>query len=496
MEWKKRMKFIVKATNINFNRQIENILNLFNDENGEENTNEKVLIDLQYNIYINNIIVTSKTQIKDKIYYFSFNRKFINPEDTTKIIKKGISIVLLKLLEQLTDDKQGWGILTGIRPLKLYHSKYNIKKSHVLVQKKLSEEYLIKEDKIILMSEIAKRQLSIVPNLYCKKDDVSIYIGIPYCPTKCVYCTFPSYAINRKDESIKIFLKTINKEIQLIGRWLQETKRMVSTIYFGGGTPTSLEANELDKIFANLANYIDFNKVREVTVESGRPDTITVEKLDILNKWKVDRISVNPQSFTQKTLDAIGRNHTVDEVIEKFNLARSKGIKNINMDLIIGLPGENLDNIRNSFSQVENLDPDSLTIHTMAFKTASYLAKNREEFTIAGKIEINKMMDYARNWSTEHGYYPYYLYRQKNILGNLENIGYSKKGKESLYNILMMEEKQTIIALGCGAVSKLVSPDNEKVIRLPNPKDPKTYSENIEVLVKNKIEKLDQNFLK
>ncbi len=499
------MKLLILGEHEDYKRQIELICKLFIEENDElffinkdliSDETDQIMIDLQYSCYDEKVIVICKASLNKKSYYFSYNRYF---KETgiifkNKIISKGISIVLLKTLEEITGKKQGWGILTGIRPVKLYHKLYRQTKSHDIVHKELRENYLLKEDKITLMNQIVDKQLEILPDLYKKYQEVSIYIGIPFCPTRCVYCTFPAYAINRKDKSIEGFISALLIEIDILGKWLRESRLKVTTIYFGGGTPTSLEAKEIDQIFCHLSNYIDLNLVEEITIEAGRPDTITVEKLDIMNKWRVDRISINPQTFTQKTLDLIGRNHAANEVNEKYILARQKGINNINMDLIIGLPEERIEDIENTLLNVAKLSPDSLTIHTMAFKTASNLVKNKKDYSITEREEINKMMNFARDWAKDHKYHPYYLYRQKNILGNLENIGYSKSGKESLYNILMMEEKQTIVALGCGAVSKLITTNTDQVMRVPNPKDWKTYIENVEKLAMNKITKLDEIF--
>ena len=230
-----------------------------------------------------------------------------------------------------------------------------------------------------------------------------------------------------------------------------------------------------------------FSDVRELTVEAGRPDTITAEKLEVMRKWQVDRISINPQSFTQLTLDLIGRHHTVEETIKTYQLARQYGFNNINMDLIIGLPGEGLRELEHTLTQVERLKPESLTIHTLSFKRASAMTKDREKYIVADREEIKKMMRLASKWTAQEAYYPYYLYRQKNILGNLENVGYALAGQESLYNILIMEEAQTIIGLGCGAVSKIIPPGTRRNTRWPNPKDPQTYVATHESMIRKKL---------
>lgn len=281
-----------------------------------------------------------------------------------------------------------------------------------------------------------------------------------------------------------------------IGAWLKEHDVPITTIYFGGGTPTSITAEEMDMLYEEMyESFPSMERVREVTVEAGRPDTITPEKLDVLKKWGIDRISINPQSYIQETLKAIGRHHTVEETIEKFKLAREMGMNNINMDLIIGLPGEGLHEFEFTLNETQKLNPESLTVHTLSFKRASEMTQNREKYKVATREEITQMMQRATDWTKKFGYVPYYLYRQKNILGNLENIGYAHPGKESIYNIMIMEEVQSIIGLGCGASSKWVHPETGKISRFANPKEPKAYNEGFEKYTEAKIEALNQLFL-
>ncbi|GAE46060.1 coproporphyrinogen III oxidase [Mesobacillus boroniphilus JCM 21738] len=233
-----------------------------------------------------------------------------------------------------------------------------------------------------------------------------------------------------------------------------------------------------------------------MTVEAGRPDTITPEKLEVLKKWNIDRISINPQSYIQETLKAIGRHHTVEETIEKFHLAREMGMNNINMDLIIGLPGEGTNEFAHTLAETEKLMPESLTVHTLSFKRASEMTRNKQKYKVAGRDEIEKMMNMAESWTKEHDYVPYYLYRQKNILGNLENVGYAFPEQESLYNIIIMEEQQTIIGLGCGASSKFIDPETGVITQFSNPKDPKSYNDSFEEYANKKIGILDSVFNK
>lgn len=497
------MKLKIYGQYQQFKREIGLIFDLFKEE--EDGLffcdNSKQLIDnndvsIEYQIKKDYVEASIKVKIDNRNVSFSTKRTIESLPTEREIKRKTklvVSYVWLKTLESITGKEHGWGILTGIRPTKLYH-KLLLNSSYDEVNEKLEKDYLLKQDKIFILQNIVKRQLKVIPDLYKLDEDVSIYIGIPFCPTKCAYCTFPAYAITRRNQTVEDFLRGLHREIELIGKWLNRTKKKVTTIYFGGGTPTSIEANQLDEIFKKLAQWINFEDVREVTVEAGRPDTITSGKLDILNKWMVDRISINPQSFIQETLDVIGRDHTIEETIQKYRLAQTMNINNINMDLIIGLPGEKLSELETSLNHIEKLKPESLTIHTMAFKKASFLTKNKALFNITNREEIIKMMDYANRWTMDHHYHPYYLYRQKNMLGNLENIGYALENKESLYNIIIMEERQTIIGLGSGAVSKLIPPNSDKVIRFPNPKEPMAYIKSVETLTSKKIAELNKIF--
>lgn len=409
--------------------------------------------------------------------------------------KQAVSYVYLTLLQEHTGIIQKWGILTGIRPTKLLHPKLQKGEPKEKVHQQLREDYLITDEKIALMQQIVDRQLDVVPDLHDLGNEVSIYIGIPFCPTKCAYCTFPAYAINGKQGKVDSFLGGLHHEIDAIGAWLKEKGIKITTVYYGGGTPTSITAEEMDMLYEQMyASFPDMEKVREVTVEAGRPDTITPEKLEVLKKWNIDRISINPQSYTQETLKAIGRHHTVEETIDKFHLAREMGMNNINMDLIIGLPGEGVGEFAHTLEETEKLMPESLTVHTLSFKRASEMTQNKNRYKVADRYEIGKMMDMATEWTTAHNYVPYYLYRQKNILGNLENVGYALPGQDSIYNIMIMEEKQTIIGLGCGASSKFVHPETGKITRFANPKDPKSYNDGFEHYTDEKIRILEELF--
>ncbi|MFE8700208.1 coproporphyrinogen III oxidase [Cytobacillus sp. FJAT-54145] len=440
------------------------------------------------------------TDQSGQIFTASFEKDLPNNEtekDRFRRIKTAVSHVYLTVLQDWTGMIQKWGILTGIRPTKLLHKLLREGMPKEEAHKKLMDEYLITDEKIFLMQQIIDRQLTAVPDLYELQKEVSIYIGIPFCPTKCAYCTFPAYAINGRQGSVNSFLGGLHFEMRQIGKWLKDNNINITTVYYGGGTPTSITAEEMDMLYEEMyASFPNVQDIREVTVEAGRPDTITPEKLEVLKKWNIDRISINPQSYIQETLKAIGRHHTVDETIEKYHLARKMGMNNINMDLIIGLPGEGVKEFTHTLNETEKLMPESLTVHTLSFKRASEMTKNKDKYKVADRNEVEDMMELAEKWTKDHNYLPYYLYRQKNILGNLENVGYSLRDQESIYNIMIMEEQQTIIGLGCGAASKFIDPVTGKITQFANPKDPKSYNDGFEDYTNKKIKILNELFMK
>lgn len=468
---------------------IKNIINLYFEEShlfeGKGANQIDILIEQQQLTK-----VTTRMTIDNQTYENSAQRL----GQTKRDMKQALGETLINILTKHTGISQSWGTLTGIRPTKLYHKYYRLGKSHQEISEILTRDYLIAQEKIDLMREIIYTQHKAIPDLYALQNEVSIYIGIPFCPTKCAYCTFPAYAINVFKAQVPVFLEGLIYEIQHMAKWLQENNIKVTTIYFGGGTPTSITAESLDLLLDTVYHSFDMKCVREITVEAGRPDTIDVATLDVLNKYKIDRISINPQSFTDATLKAIGRHHSVQETIEKFQLSRQHHMKNINMDLIIGLPNETTKEVEHSLAETERLNPESLTVHTLSFKTASEMTRNKEKYPVANRDEIIAMMNLTKAFARNHDYIPYYLYRQKNILGNLENIGYSKVNEASLYNILIMEEVQTIIGLGCGASSKIIHPETQKIENFLNPKDPKSYNESYQQYTSRKIAKLNECF--
>lgn len=484
-----------------FDRSLQLIANLFFEETKINEINE---ISPDLTIYFTldvgeDIHVTAQLNDHENKQHKACYKKRVVQTDSEKEkfkqIKNAVSHAYLTVLQDLTGVIQKWGILTGIRPTKLLHRKVQEDVPSEIAHQQLKEDYLITDEKITLMQQIIDRQLAVVPDLYSLKKEVSIYIGIPFCPTKCAYCTFPAYSIKGRQVSVDSFLSGLHYEMKTIGHWLKQKGIRITTVYYGGGTPTSITAEEMDMLYEEMySSFPNVEDIREITVEAGRPDTISPEKLEVLKKWNIDRISINPQTYIEGTLQAIGRQHTVTETIDKFHLARIMGMDNINMDLIIGLPGEGLKEFSHSLSETEKLMPESLTVHTLSFKRASEMTRHKEKYKVAERGEAEKMMSLAQEWTLNHGYAPYYLYRQKNILGNLENVGYAFPNQESIYNIMIMEEQQTIIGLGCGAASKFIHPITGSITHFANPKDPKAYNDGFIAYTNEKIKVLDELF--
>jgi oxygen-independent coproporphyrinogen III oxidase len=324
---------------------------------------------------------------------------------------------------------------------------------------------------------------------------VSLYIGIPFCPTHCAYCTFPAYSMIEKHAYAHEFLGALERELRAVGEFLRAFHIPVTSVYVGGGTPTSLNAPELERLLEALYREIPGGgRWRELNVEAGRPDTITPERVEVLRRYHVNRISVNPQTFKAETLKMIGRGHTPDIVDRRFHLVKEAGFENINMDMILGLPGEDLEDIRYTRERIERLAPDSVTVHTLSFKRTATVKKEREKYEIPHTELVRLMMEETAAWARSLGYHPYYIYRQKDILGNLENVGYARPGKEGIYNICIMEERQTIIGIGGGAATKLVGPNGKILGQVFNPREPKAYVDSIDAVINRKIEALRQTF--
>ena len=411
--------------------------------------------------------------------HFAGKADLSDHSSTKNVIKK----LFYQMLVGRTGHELPWGSLTGIRPTKIALSRLEDGWKEDDIRRFMKETYMTSDEKINLSVEIAAREKRLMEPINYDSG-YSLYVGIPFCPTTCLYCSFTSYPISKWKGRTGLYLEALFKELEYTAEKMKG--RPLDTIYFGGGTPTSLPAEDIDAILCKLEQLFDTKNVLEFTVEAGRPDSITEEKLKVLASHGISRISINPQTMNQKTLDLIGRRHTVENVKEKFHMARALGFDNINMDLIMGLPGEDLDDVKHTLEEIEALKPDSLTVHSLAIKRAARLNMFKEEYADLKISNTPEMIALSEACARRMGMEPYYLYRQKNMAGNFENVGYSLPGKACLYNILIMEELATIVACGAGTTTKVVFPSENRRERCENVKEVEQYISRIDEMIGRK----------
>lgn len=397
---------------------------------------------------------------------------------------------IYRLLNKFTDISLPWGILTGVRPTKLVYERIERQEAGHLAF--LGDKYLVSQKKAALATLVAAKEYQLLEELKYK-EGYSLYVGTPFCPSICNYCSFGSHPLDRFECLVEPYIEALLKEISATCKLLPNKK--LQTIYFGGGTPTSVSASQLRRVIRAVKESFDMSGVKEFTVEAGRPDSITEEKLNMLKEEGVTRISVNPQTMVERTLEVIGRRHTALQTIDAFHLARQCGFDNINMDIIAGLSGEQPSDFQYTLSEIEKLDPECLTVHTLAHKRAARLTTESELYAGLEARGVSQMVEMAASYAKEHGYEPYYMYRQKNMTENLENVGYAKRGKESLYNILIMEEKQMILALGAGASSKFVRDCDGRFERVENVKNVSEYISRIDEMIARKKEYIERHLI-
>lgn len=423
-------------------------------------------------ISVDDIDSNNIKKVNEKIQYS--DRK-----DTKNVLKR----VLYDVLSEITGKKLAWGTLSGIRPTKITSALLEKGLSTEDAKKIIKNTYYISEEKADLSLKISANEMDILRDIDYE-NGYSIYIGIPFCPTTCLYCSFTSYPISRFKDKVKAYIEAVCKEIDYVSSEFKDKK--LNTIYIGGGTPTTLDADMLDILLKKVNSSFNKEYLKEFTVEAGRPDSITREKLLVIKNNQVTRISINPQTMKQQTLDIIGRRHSVEEVIEAFEVARELGLDNINMDFIMGLPGEDILDVKHTMEETKKLMPDSITIHSLAIKRAARLNIFRDKYKDYEYINGEENMQITAKAAREMNMEPYYLYRQKNMKGNMENVGYAVKGKAGIYNILIMEEKQPIIALGAGASTKLVYSGGDRIERVENVKDVDEYIRRIDEMIERK----------
>lgn len=398
-----------------------------------------------------------------------------------KETKTNLKNTLYTLLSQQTGKTLPWGTLTGIRPTKIPMAMLEEGKSDADILHHMEKELLCSQEKSQLSLEIAKREREILKDIDYE-NGYSLYVGIPFCPTTCLYCSFTSYPIISWEKRMEDYIQALFREIEYTAEYFKDKK--LNTIYFGGGTPTTLSPEYLDRLLTKVEESLDLTYLQEYTVEAGRPDSVTREKLEVLRRHPVTRISINPQTMKEETLKIIGRRHTVQQVKDVYAMAREMGFDNINMDLILGLPNEGIEDVRHTMEELKRLSPDNITVHSLAIKRAARLNMFRDQYRELKLENSEEMMDLTARYAKEMGLEPYYLYRQKNMAGNLENVGYALPGKAGIYNILIMEEKQTIVALGAGATTKAVWKD--RIERAENVKDVGIYMEQVGEMIARK----------
>lgn len=406
--------------------------------------------------------------------------------DEEKSLERVLAAELFDCYCEITDYKPEWGILTGIRPAKLYRRFVELL-GDAGANEFFKNDFRVGQKKLELLRKTAVSEDFIISK--SKDKCVSIYISIPFCPSRCSYCSFVSHSVEKASDLIPQYVELLRKEIEQTALIVKKLGLEVMTVYVGGGTPTTLSAEQLtlllDTVHSNFGENFD-----ELTVEAGRPDTITKEKLMALKNGGVSRISINPQTMNDDVLKNIGRRHTAKQTVEAFNLARECGFDNINMDLIAGLPGDDLESFKATIEKIIKLSPESVTVHSLSLKRSSRMGQDISFAYIKDGIEAAKMVDYAENRLKEFEILPYYMYRQSKTVGNLENVGYAKKGYEGLYNVYIMDETHTILACGASAVTKLKSVSDGYIERIFNYKYPYEYISNFDEILsrKNQVE--------
>ncbi|MBQ5883725.1 MAG: coproporphyrinogen dehydrogenase HemZ [Clostridia bacterium] len=469
----------------NYHYEIENVLRLFLPF-------QKLLVLKEKGELKDNYLYTEKQEENGKtilISIFSYNGKTYNDKKEYFNITDGQAELYLAgmVLEQFISEfkfKPNWGIVTGVRPSKLMASIID-EVGEENARERFIEKYLAKPEKAELAFQVAKMEERIIKT--ATGDSFSLYISIPYCPTRCSYCSFVSHSISNEKakDLIPQYVEFLCEELKVTAKIAKQNGLYLKSIYWGGGTPTTLTSEQLDKILTVIEENFDLSNCIEYTVEAGRPDTITKEKLDTLKKHNVNRISINPQTFNNSVLEEIGRCHTAEETVEKYNLARETGFNVINMDLIAGLPTDTIEGFKYSLEQAIALNPENITVHTLSLKRSSTIVTEDEKGNLDATV-TSDMVEYAITRLTENGYKPYYMYRQSKSLGNLENVGWSKKDKECYYNVYMMSECQTVLSVGAGSVIKLKEPDGKYIERIFNFKFPFEYVSRFSELIERK----------
>lgn len=413
----------------------------------------------------------------------------VTEETADQLCERRLGVLSYQLLSRLTGQRPKWGILTGVRPVKLVQRRIDAGRTEEEIRREFTQELLVSQEKLDLALATQKMEHAILSR--STADSYSLYISIPFCPSRCLYCSFVSHSIEKTYKLMDSYIEKLCEEIRLTADIAARCGITLRTVYFGGGTPTSITAEQLKQLTDCVAAHFDLSQLWEYTIEAGRPDTITREKLQVIRDAGVTRISINPQTFNEEVLHFVGRKHSAEAVVDCYYMARELGFDNINMDVIAGLPTDTLESFRATIDRLIELDPENVTVHTLSVKRSAQLAGEDRENLTAQAADVSAMVDYAQEQLMAHGYAPYYLYRQRNILDNLENTGYCKPGKEGLYNVYIMDETHTILACGAGATSKLRQPHGDVIKRVFNFKYPYEYISRFAEIVERKEQTAD-----
>lgn len=394
-----------------------------------------------------------------------------------------MSVLFYSAFSELLGVSYPWGILYGVRPARFWHS-ISDKYSKEQARKIFAQKYLVSPEKLSLVEQVAENENKII-SLSSNKS-FSLYVSVPFCPTRCSYCSFVSHSIEKAAALVEPYVDLLVREIEQTAIYAKELGLRLESVYYGGGTPTTLSAMQLTRIAAAIRDNFDLSCLREYTVEAGRPDTVSADKLAALKAAGVGRISINPQSFNDNVLSAIGRRHSVKQTLDAFELARNAGFDNINMDFIAGLPKDDVESFKHSIKTAVSLGAESITVHTLCLKSGAYMVTRDNVFDTGDIDTVAEMVDFSREYLSAAGYVPYYMYRQGKSLGNLENVGWSKPGSECLYNVFMMDETHSVFAVGAGAVTRLKNPLSGKIERIYNYKYPYEYIDGFDNMLKRK----------
>lgn len=464
--------------NHNFHFELENLTRLFFP-------NEKITVIRDFSEPQPPYIYTEVSdEITISVNIGSFNKSETAVKKLTDDDNELVSAQLLyKLLCDFTGLTQPWGILTGVRPVKLLR-RLAEESSEEQAVKKFEKDFFVSNEKIALSRETEHNERKILE--LSKPESFSLYVGIPFCPSRCSYCSFVMASIERAEKLIEPYTKLLCEEIKQTAEIANKLGLRLETVYFGGGTPTTLSAEQLNTVLGTVNKSFDMSTCREFTVEAGRPDTIDIGKLFALKENKVDRISINPQTVNDEVLKTIGRKHTAQQFFEAFELARKCGFDNINTDLIAGLPTDTPESFKNSLDSIVRLNAECITVHTLCMKRASRLTTEGVTLDLQQARDAREMLAYTQNILGQNEYIPYYMYRQSRMVGNLENVGWSKKGFESLYNVYVMDETHTILACGSGGVTKLKRNNPDYLERIFNFKYPYEYIDRFDELIQRK----------